>query len=105
MKNKKLDTKVSEIQRQITRDGYWQNSETKYAYEAKQFVKVSRIRSIYKTITWRFLATTDTFIISYFITGYLGWAASIASIEVFTKVGLYYLHERGWALVKFKRPW
>ena len=105
MKNKKIEQYTSEIQRQITKDGYWLNPDTKYTYEAQQLVKVSRIRSIYKTITWRILATTDTFIISYFITGYLGWAASIASVEVFTKVGLYYLHERGWTLVRYKRPW
>jgi len=103
LKNKK--TNQSEIQRQIIKEGYWQNPDTKYAYEVKQLTHLSRIRSIYKTISWRVLATTDTFIISYFITGYFGWAISIASIEVCTKMGLYYLHERGWALVRFKRPW
>ena len=45
-------------------------------------------RSIIKTISWRVLATTDTFIISYFITGRLTWAVSIAGIEVITKMGL-----------------
>jgi len=96
---------VSDIEKQISRDGYWRNPDTRYAYEASQLTKISRIRTIYKTISWRILATTDTFIISYFITGYFSWAISIATIEVFTKMGLYYLHERGWHHVKFKRPW
>ncbi|MDA3909199.1 MAG: DUF2061 domain-containing protein [Sulfurimonas sp.] len=33
---------------------------------------------------------------SYFITGNLAMAASIGSIEVVTKMILYYFHERGW---------
>ncbi len=60
-------------------------------------------RSIIKTISWRILATTDTFIISYFITGRLTWAVSIAGIEVVTKMGLYYLHERGWQKIRCGR--
>ncbi len=57
-------------------------------------------RSILKTITWRIVATTDTFLISYFVTGKWAWASAIASIEVVTKIGLYYLHERGWSRIK-----
>ena len=57
-------------------------------------------RSILKTITWRIIATCDTFVISYLITGELAWASAIASLEVFTKIGLYYLHERGWSRIK-----
>jgi uncharacterized membrane protein len=52
--------------------------------------------TLLKTISWRILATCDTFVISYFITGEFKWAASIASLEVATKMVLYYLHERGW---------
>jgi uncharacterized membrane protein len=56
--------------------------------------------SAYKTLTWRVLATADTFIISYFITGRLLFATSIASIEVITKMCLYYWHERMWDKAK-----
>ena len=58
-----------------------------------------RKRSVVKTITWRVLATTDTFIISYWITGHLDWAGLIAGIEVLTKMFLYYFHERAWARI------
>lgn len=61
----------------------------------------TRKRSLVKTISWRVLATFDTFVISYLITGELAWASAIASLEVFTKIGLYYLHERGWERIKF----
>jgi len=56
----------------------------------------SRRRSAFKTITWRILATTDTFLISWFITGEWKLAGGIASIEIATKMYLYYFHERMW---------
>ena len=59
------------------------------------------VRSLAKTCTWRVLASVDTFILSYIITGRLLFAGSIASAEVFTKLLLYYLHERGWAHVRW----
>jgi len=58
-------------------------------------------RSIAKTISWRVVGTIDTIIISYFITGNLTMAASIGSIELFTKMALYYFHERAWNKVSF----
>lgn len=57
---------------------------------------VSRKRHLAKTITWRILATSDTFLIAWIITGQIDWAAGIASIEVITKMFLYYWHERVW---------
>lgn len=57
---------------------------------------VSRKRHIAKTLTWRVLATTDTFLIAWLITGQVDWAVGIASIEVATKMFLYYWHERVW---------
>jgi uncharacterized membrane protein len=58
--------------------------------------KLSRKRSFFKTLTWRCLATTDTFVLSFFITGSVIFAGSIASVEVLTKLVLYYWHERVW---------
>ena len=58
-------------------------------------------RSLAKMVSWRVTATVDTFIISYFVTGSFAWAGSIAGLEVLTKMGLYYLHERAWALVQW----
>ena len=58
-------------------------------------------RSVAKTISQRTVGTLDTIIISYFITGNLVMAASIGSIEVITKMILYYFHERVWNKLKF----
>lgn len=42
------------------------------------------------------VATTDTIIIAWIITGKLTLGLAIGGIEVFTKMFLYYLHERAW---------
>ncbi|MGY6520955.1 MAG: DUF2061 domain-containing protein [Mongoliitalea sp.] len=56
----------------------------------------SNIKSFLKSISWRIVGTLDTMVISYFVTGELMMAISIGSIEVITKIALYYLHERAW---------
>ena len=60
-------------------------------------------RSVVKTISWRTVGTLDTMIVSYFVTGSLVMAASIGSIEVVTKMALYYFHERAWNKLSFGR--
>jgi uncharacterized membrane protein len=55
------------------------------------------VKSALKAITWRIVGTIDTMIISYIITGKVTVALSIGSVEVFTKMILYYFHERVWA--------
>ncbi len=58
-------------------------------------------RSIVKTISWRTLGTIDTIIISYMVIGQLDFAVTIGGIELFTKMVLYYFHERTWSRIKF----
>ena len=53
-------------------------------------------RSLIKAISWRCTGTLDTFIVSWIITGQLELALSIGLVEVFTKMILYYGHERLW---------
>lgn len=55
--------------------------------------------SVMKTLSWRLIGTLDTMIISYFITGKLDVAIGIGGVEVFSKMILYYLHERAWLKV------
>ena len=57
----------------------------------------NRTRSLVKTLSWRTIATTDTILIARFLTGSWTIGLGIASIEVVTKMVLYYLHERGWS--------
>ena len=61
------------------------------------------IRSVVKAISWRIVGTVDTMIISWIITGELTMALSIGSIEVVTKMMLYYGHERIWNAIKWNK--
>ncbi len=54
-------------------------------------------RSVLKAVSWRMLGTLDTFAISWLLTGRVEIAASIAGLEIITKIAWYYLHERVWA--------
>ena len=56
-----------------------------------------RTKSVLKTVTWRVLASTDTLIIAWVLTGSFAMAGSIMSVEIVTKMFLYYAHERAWS--------
>ena len=56
----------------------------------------TRFKSPLKTLSWRGVASTDTLMIAWLLTGYLKTAGSIMSLEIFTKMFLYYVHERFW---------
>lgn len=58
-------------------------------------------RSIVKTISWRLVGTLDTIIISWIITGEITMALSIGSIELVSKMLLYFFHERAWNKIKW----
>lgn len=61
--------------------------------------KESALRSLVKTVSWRIIGTIDTMIISYIITGHIKMAMAIGSIEVISKMILYYFHERAWSKI------
>jgi len=60
-------------------------------------------RSIVKAISWRATGTVDTIVISFLITGQPTWALKIGFVELFTKIALYYVHERAWNKLSFGR--
>jgi uncharacterized membrane protein len=60
-------------------------------------------RSVLKAVSWRTLGTIDTFAISWFMTGRVEIAGSIAILEIGTKIAWYYLHERVWAAIGWGR--
>ena len=64
-------------------------------------LKERRRRSLTKTLTWRVVASLDTFLISWFVSGEASIGITIASLEVITKLVIYYLHERAWDNVKW----
>ena len=66
--------------------------------------KESKTRSILKAISWRFLASTTTFLLAYFIFSnsncedVLEKSTIIAALESVIKIVIYYFHERAWQL-------
>ncbi len=66
-------------------------------------MKDKAYRSVVKSISWRTLGTIDTMMIAWLVTGKPDFAVTIGGIELFTKMFLYYLHERTWNRIKFGR--
>ena len=58
-------------------------------------------RSVVKSISWRTIGTMDTMLIAWLVTGHLDFAVTIGGVELFTKMFLYFLHERTWNKIKF----
>ncbi len=59
------------------------------------------LRSIMKAISWRIIGTFDTILISWVLTGEIDTALAIGSIELVTKMLLYFGHERLWNRINF----
>ena len=60
-------------------------------------------RSMIKALSWRLTGTMVTIVISFIISGRIKIALSIGIVELFTKLTLYYVHERAWNRIPFGR--
>ena len=58
-------------------------------------------RTTAKSVTWRTIASTDTVLLAWFFTGNLRTALSIGGLEIFSKLILYFIHERIWSVLPF----
>lgn len=65
----------------------------------------STIRHLFKTLTWRVIASLSTFLIAFLIfredPAAIEKASGIALVESLLKMLFYYLHERAWHSSKF----
>ena len=64
-------------------------------------MKVTKLRSILKTISWRIVGTLDTMLLGWIITGSATVGLKIGALELITKFVLYYIHERIWLQSNF----
>jgi uncharacterized membrane protein len=74
----------------------------------------SRSRSLAMAISWRFVGSLDTFILSFlilYVTGHgqqpmaaMRLSGAIALAETGTKVLLFYIHDRIWGTIPWGRP-
>ena len=76
----------------------------------KNLVKDSPVRSIMKAISWRIIASSTTFLITFVIfrrysdktfNEVLETATFITTIDVVAKLAFYYLHERLWTNISW----
>ena len=65
-------------------------------YDKMSLIREDRLHSALKAFSWRAVATLTTIGISYLVTHNIRLATSIGSIEVVSKLILYYIHERAW---------
>jgi len=56
----------------------------------------ARKRHIAKTITWRVVGTLDTMLLGWLVSGDPMIGLKVGALELFTKMILYYFHERAW---------
>jgi uncharacterized membrane protein len=67
----------------------------------KQKALLSKKRHLAKTVTWRIIGTIDTILIGWLISGDPFIGLKVGGIELFSKMLLYYIHERVWYKTKF----
>ncbi|MDT0645408.1 DUF2061 domain-containing protein [Zunongwangia sp. F260] len=75
-------------------------TKTKKSYK-KDRAAEKPMRSIAKTVSWRIVGTMDTVAISWVLTGEIKTAMAIGSVELVTKMILYFGHERIWNKINF----
>ena len=63
--------------------------------------KVTVNRHLLKTITWRIIGTIDTMLIGWLVSGDPLVGLTIGSVEILTKMFLYFIHERVWYKIDF----
>lgn len=66
-------------------------------------MKDTNLRSLVKGISWRAIGTLDTFLLAWILLGDVSLAAPIAATEVFSKILLFYFHERIWNIISWGR--
>jgi len=62
-------------------------------------MKESHIRSVFKGLSWRIIASFTTMGLVYVFTGDLLLMAEVGALEATAKIAFYYLHERAWGRV------
>ena len=63
--------------------------------------KETHLRSVLKTISWRFWATLTTVALVLIFVGRLDLALTVGGFEVVLKLVIYFLHERVWDKIKY----
>jgi uncharacterized membrane protein len=60
-------------------------------------------RTVFKTLSWRIVATSSTLLFVYLFTRDIVITAGVSITEIAVKTIIYYLHERLWNTINFGR--
>jgi uncharacterized membrane protein len=63
----------------------------------------SNTRSLAKAVTYRLLGSACTALICLMLTGRIALSAGVGVLDMLSKIGLYFLHERIWQHIGFGR--
>jgi len=61
------------------------------------------MRSVVKAVSWRIVATLTTILLVFIFSGNLVISGGVGLTELFSKLVIYYLHERFWNAIGFGR--
>jgi len=64
----------------------------------------SNVRSLAKAVSYRVLGSAGTAVVVYVFSGNLPLSAGVGALDIFLKIGLYFVHERIWNYIPFGRP-
>ena len=63
----------------------------------------THMRSVVKAVSWRIVATLTTILLVFIFSGNLVISGGVGLTELFSKLVIYYLHERFWNAIGFGR--
>ena len=92
------------ILRQSPRNGAFLYLIASMETEGKSYQTESHLRSVIKGFTWRIIAFVDTMVMTLLVTWifdgepHIEAGLTIAAIEFFVKIAIYYGHERAWQI-------
>jgi uncharacterized membrane protein len=66
-------------------------------------MKVTKSRSFVKALSYRIWGTFTSFVVVLVLTGSAELSGLIAFWETVLKIGVYYVHERGWNFIQWGR--
>ncbi len=72
-------------------------------FNYRNTIKETHLRSFFKGVTFRFVATLTTMALVYMFTGNFALTLSVGLIETVSKLIIYYLHERFWDRIRWGR--
>jgi len=66
-------------------------------------MKETHLRSFFKGITWRIIATLTTMILVFIFTGDFALTLGVGFFDIISKLIFYYFHERIWDRIRWGR--